>query len=528
MGAVYKAHHIALDIPVAVKILSPYLINQDTTFGDRFIREARAAAKLQHPNVVGVLNVGQEGDAHFLVMQFVDGQSLDERVAAEGRIAADESVGIMTQLCEALQVAHESGIVHRDIKPGNIMVDKSGTVKLLDLGLAKNIGEDVGLTASGVGMGTPTYMAPEQADDAKSADHRSDVYSLGCTWFHLITGAVPFDGDSGFTIMTKHQRERVPRAHAICPEVPKPVAAIIQKMMSKRPEDRYQTVAELRADLARLATGAPVAASSSAVRGSKRTWLVASGVATLLIVAGLVARQWLQPASQGEPQDHTAVHPTAKGVPSRRGSARVQGGAPTDGPAPEARPFRSFERDDRGHMDGSMDVGDWHIAESVAGRNRRFLSEDECTLADGVLTVGGRADQGSRTLIYEPRVLEGPFALTIEAKNLPECGIAHPFHEDEVCRITLADAPGTTPASSPWRRIEIHRQRGKLTCSVDGEAGHAIRGQPASFGHFWLALRADVACSIRKFVLEGGQRLPGGKRPRREFGGREPPQDDRR
>ncbi|MHA1571625.1 MAG: protein kinase domain-containing protein, partial [Alphaproteobacteria bacterium] len=201
MGAVYKAHHAALDIPVAVKILPPHFAMRDPAFVERFIREARSAAKLQHQNIVGVLNVGQEHGMHFIVMQFVDGCSLQEMLKENKKLPPGKAIDIITQICSALELARKNNIVHRDIKPDNIMLDNDGTAKLADLGLAKEMDDAIDVTQSGAAMGTPHYMSPEQASDAKTADHRSDIYSLGCTLYHMISGEVPYPGESLFTIL---------------------------------------------------------------------------------------------------------------------------------------------------------------------------------------------------------------------------------------------------------------------------------------------------------------------------------------
>ena len=269
MGAVYKAHHLALDIPVAVKILPPEFARAHPGAVERFSLEARAAAKLQHPNIVGVLNVGMDRGFHFIVMQFVDGDSLQRIVEREGPLPVPRALAIARQVVEALRVAGEHRIVHRDIKPDNVLIGSDGIARLADLGLAKNIDSNHELTASGTALGTPHYMAPEQAEDAKRADHRSDLYSVGCILYRMLCGRVPYDGSSLFAILKQHVEAPVPDARRANPAIPARLAAIIARLMAKAPADRFQTAGELHAALASAGEEtrlppAPVAAPAGA------------------------------------------------------------------------------------------------------------------------------------------------------------------------------------------------------------------------------------------------------------------------
>ena len=252
MGEVWLGHHPELDIPVAVKVLSALLTEQDPGFVTRFLKEARTAARINHPNVVRVYDAGSDGDKHFIVMEFVDGGTARDRLAAaKGPLPTAEALRLVEQVAAALEAAAEFQIVHRDIKPENIMLDSKGTAKLADLGLAKQLGANDGrsMTGTGMAMGTPNYMAPEQARDAKSCDARADIYSLGATLYHLVTGGLPFEAVSSFEMMLKHLREPLPPPKVKNPGLPDSVCAIITKMMAKEPAQRYQTAAALRADL---------------------------------------------------------------------------------------------------------------------------------------------------------------------------------------------------------------------------------------------------------------------------------------
>ncbi|MHC4883596.1 MAG: protein kinase domain-containing protein [Planctomycetota bacterium] len=300
MGAVYRAHHKALDIPVALKVLPSHFAKKDSTFVDRFIREARSAAKLKHQNIVGVLNVGQDKGVHYIIMDFVDGTSVEQLLRKEGVLPVDQACEMIDQVCDALELARKNNIVHRDIKPDNIMIDSDGTVKLADLGLAKSVDEDTSVTMSGVAMGTPHYMAPEQAEDARSADHRADLYSLGCTFYRMLCDTVPYEGTSVYAVLRQHEHEPVPDPRANRHDVNEGVAAIIMKMMAKDPNDRYQTAGEIRDDLSRVRQGLePLGAVAPAVvamntkrpsvrkkrrRKKKKLWMIGAAAAGMLVL----------------------------------------------------------------------------------------------------------------------------------------------------------------------------------------------------------------------------------------------------
>jgi serine/threonine protein kinase len=192
MGAVYKARQPALDRLVALKVLPPFAA-KDPGFAERFNREARALARLNHPNIVAVHDFGRAGELHYLVMEFVDGANL-RQIEQAGNLTPEQALAIVPQICEALQFAHNEGIVHRDIKPENLLVDKKGRVKITDFGIAKMLGapgSKVSLTGAGDVVGTPHYMAPEQIEKAQTVDHRADIYSLGVVFYEMLTGELP-------------------------------------------------------------------------------------------------------------------------------------------------------------------------------------------------------------------------------------------------------------------------------------------------------------------------------------------------
>jgi len=253
MGTVYRAKQVSLDRIVALKVLKPSLA-KDLEFIARFRREALAAAKLNHPNIVQAIDVGFEEGTLYFAMEYVEGRSLQQILDKEGALDEEEATRYVRQIAEALVCAHKAGLVHRDIKPDNILVTMDGTVKLADLGLAKG-GADSSLTDTGTILGTPYYMSPEQARGDKDLDTSSDLYSLGATWFHMATGRVPFDGKTAANILIKHLSELPPKAHRINPKVSEAVGRIIDRLMRKNRDRRIATPSILLEQLDALAEG---------------------------------------------------------------------------------------------------------------------------------------------------------------------------------------------------------------------------------------------------------------------------------
>jgi tRNA A-37 threonylcarbamoyl transferase component Bud32/tetratricopeptide (TPR) repeat protein len=251
MGGVFKAHHVGLDIPVAVKILYSHLAAEDSLFIRRFIREARSAAKLRHPNIVGVMNVGYENGLHYLIMPFVEGGSAAVLLARSGPLPIDRVLEIGIDIATALSVAEEHNLLHRDVKPANILFGSRGEAMLADLGLAKTSRDstDLAITQSGIACGTPLYFSPEQAKGVRKLDIRSDIYSLGITLYHLINGTPPFIGDSPFVVFQKHVNEPLPAFKQMDTPVPDSVFEFIKKMTAKNPDERFANSQELLSGL---------------------------------------------------------------------------------------------------------------------------------------------------------------------------------------------------------------------------------------------------------------------------------------
>ena len=253
MGMVLKARHKRMDRIVALKILSP-TVTQNPESARRFQREVKAAARLEHPNVVTAYDADEVNATHFLVMQYVDGTDLSVLIKEQGPLSVEKAVGCVLQAACGLQYAHSQGVVHRDIKPANLLLDSSGTVKILDMGLARldSAGaEQDQLTGTGQIMGTIDYMAPEQALDTKHADARADIYALGVTLWYLLTGRSLYAGGTVVMKLLAHQNHPIPSLRQACPHASPELEAAFEKMVAKTPESRFQSMTEVIADLAR-------------------------------------------------------------------------------------------------------------------------------------------------------------------------------------------------------------------------------------------------------------------------------------
>ncbi|MBI5397353.1 MAG: SUMF1/EgtB/PvdO family nonheme iron enzyme [Verrucomicrobia bacterium] len=250
MGAVYKARQPLLNRIVALKVMAPNLA-ADADFVARFKREATLAASFNHPNIVLVYGAGTQGNTHYMAMEFVEGETLRQRIAKHGRIEPREAVAITVYIAQALQYAwNKSRLIHRDIKPDNIFVSKTGEIKVGDLGLAKTVGgPSTSLTQTGMMMGSPHYISPEQASAKKDIDFRADIYSLGCTLYHMLTGRPPYEGDDSLAVIGKHVHEPPPAIFMVWQQCPMPLALLVGKMLAKRPHERPQSYEELIAQL---------------------------------------------------------------------------------------------------------------------------------------------------------------------------------------------------------------------------------------------------------------------------------------
>jgi beta-lactam-binding protein with PASTA domain/predicted Ser/Thr protein kinase len=263
MAEVHLGRDVRLGREVAVKVLRADLA-RDPSFQTRFRREAQAAASLNHPAIVAVYDTGedavQNGGLPYIVMEYVEGRTVRDILKAEGRLMPRRAMEIVADVCAALDFSHRNGIVHRDVKPGNVMITPTGAVKVMDFGIAR-AAADAGatVTATAQVIGTAQYLSPEQAR-GENVDARSDVYSTGCMLYELLTGHPPFTGDSPVAVAYQHVREIAPPPSSSNPDVPPDLDAIVMKSMAKNPANRYQTANEMRSDLIRAINGRPVAA----------------------------------------------------------------------------------------------------------------------------------------------------------------------------------------------------------------------------------------------------------------------------
>ncbi|MEZ6186172.1 MAG: serine/threonine-protein kinase [Planctomycetota bacterium] len=263
MGVVYKARQESLDRIVAIKVL-PARAAKETTFIKRFLAEARTVARLNHENIIGGIDVGEADGTYYFVMEHVEGESVADLIRRKGYLEERMALQITAQMARALQHAHKHGLVHRDVKPQNILLTRNNLAKLCDMGLAKVQSEQG--EASGIPVGTPHYLSPEQARGEADVDIRSDVYSLGATLYHMLTGVTPFEGESPMVLMTKHLTEEPlsPRKHN--GQISRGASELVQRMMAKEKEDRHQTPGELLDDIERVLEGKRLSGGSARVR----------------------------------------------------------------------------------------------------------------------------------------------------------------------------------------------------------------------------------------------------------------------
>ena len=305
LSVVYLADHPAKTGDFAIKLLTRESA-RDPENGKRFMREAALCRQIQHPNVVAVHESGVENGIHFMAMDFVEGTTMEAAIDAQQRLPWRQVADLILQIGQALAHMERSGIIHRDIKPANILLTTSGIAKLVDLGFAKRLGDDAAdrvktstdheLTMQGVSMGSPAYMPPEQVLDAKQADATADVYSLGATFYHAVTGQTPFSGKSPYEVMEKVLKDPVPLAQDQRPEVPIAISKLIAWTMDKSPAQRPRNATEFVKEL-EIAIFAPQDGKRiAALRNRRRPWgvIILIGGAALLVVVGMaVLMFWL-------------------------------------------------------------------------------------------------------------------------------------------------------------------------------------------------------------------------------------------
>lgn len=252
MGEVYLANQVSLDRLVALKILSKEMAKK-AGFVERFVREARAMARIDHPNAVKIYAAESDKGLHYVAIEYIDGKSMQDWIDKLGKLEIGDAIHVIQCCADALRSAHDLNLIHRDIKPDNILVTKKGVVKVSDFGLAKALDDaDMSMTQSGTGLGTPLYMPPEQARDAKNVDHRTDIYALGCTFYYFLTGQLPFTGDTVLKLIISKEKGQYESVRKHNSAIPERLELMVDKMIQKDPKHRYATCDEMMADLDKL------------------------------------------------------------------------------------------------------------------------------------------------------------------------------------------------------------------------------------------------------------------------------------
>ena len=512
MGVVYKARQLSMDRFVALKVL-PRRLARDRSFIERFLREARSAARLNHPNIVQGIDVGEAEGLYYFAMELVVGESLKDRLKRAGRLSQVEALGIAKQVALGLEHANAHHITHRDIKPDNILLTRSGVrqahpalspskggvAKLADLGLAKRK-SDVAVTQHGGPIGTPLYMSPEQARGKDDVDIRSDIYSLGATLYHAVVGSPPFTGPNSTAIITKHLFEKPPSPRAAVPELTEGFSSVLLKMLAKEPRQRYQSPTDLLEDINRLLNGRPPIragvrpmgrGTSTALRRARRRRKrspMAPVVATTVIVA-LALMAWLlyssfagateEPvvaAPKPQPRDAYVSRPAPKPPPKRpaprpRGAeelARVRqwAKAHADEPLEALRRFREL----------AARYPNTAVARTALAEARAIQRRHEATT---------QAKSAVSDVCHRAKQLAAAHKFAEAVELLDEFGAEHREHIDEV-----SEERGFILSQALATERELRGKAGKLSAGGDHGGAIALFEKIIAFGVPKLSARA--------------------------------------
>lgn len=338
MSSVYLAEHVLMQRRVAIKVLPRNRVD-DSSYLARFYLEARAAARLDHPNIVRAFDVDSEGNTHYLVMEYIDGRDVQQVVKEDGLLDFETAVNYLIQAANGLEHAHNSGLIHRDIKPANILIDRKGTAKILDMGLARfSAGEEASLTIAHEEnvLGTADYLSPEQARDSHEVDHRTDLYSLGCTLYFMLTGHAPFPEGSLAQRIAKHQTEMPADIREDRPDCPQSLVNICRKLIQKKPERRYSSAHEVREVLEHWL----VARGHAVDRGGS-----SSGMSGRLAAAAAAGRKMAAAGQAKPPRARPSRQTRGPGSPGRQEPPRAPDDTIADaGPTTEIDVERGEER----------------------------------------------------------------------------------------------------------------------------------------------------------------------------------------
>jgi serine/threonine-protein kinase len=345
MGEVFLARQLAMDRTVALKVLPPAMTKNKELL-KRFLQEVRTSGKLEHPNIVTAFDAGEDSGYHYLAMSFVDGEDLDQQLDRDGRLREADVLAIGAKVAVALDYAwNRHRLLHRDIKPSNIMVDRDGAIRLMDMGIAKSLSEDSNLTMAGLFVGTPFYMSPEQAKSAEDIDFRSDIYSLGATMYHLLTGTRPFDGPSAVAVLSKHLSEPVVPLLSRNAELSVGTNQLVLRMMEKDRDHRHDSWQALIEDIAQRASQLDdrrlqvVGTPSSGASIAEAPTIIDQGSPSVAEMETIVAREDGAPGTAAQPAapaDPDATIGLADGTVAPQGAGTVPAGASPAATAPAA------------------------------------------------------------------------------------------------------------------------------------------------------------------------------------------------
>jgi hypothetical protein len=466
MGTVYRALQINLDRIVALKVLHRQLTDRPG-FADRFHGEVKALARLNHPNVVAAYDADRAGDLHFLVMEFVEGESLEAVIARRGPLPVGEACALVQQAARGLQHAHAQGLIHRDIKPANVLLTSAGTIKVADFGLAR-LSEAEQQPSSGSAplvLGTPEYMPPEQALEPSRTDIRSDLYALGCTFYFLLSGRPPFLGISRLQTLLNHQDTRPPTI----PGLPAPVAAILNRLLAKQPGERFSTPAEVVDALAGVSAPPKDTAPAPSARRRHWLWALGGGLLTAAVAGGVLAfgprkaheevhaPPPTDPAGSVEPVPHVSALPLA---PAPRLVDRLALASPEQSAA--SRKLALQQASDWVRMNNK-----WHPNHDFAERNAARLETAE--KGDGVvLMFGGGLLKSEKPVLLSART-GGFFVFELTPEQADGAGLTErgswyiPFKRSTDARRA---APGVRLSDFRIADSSAHKPEARLEVTV--------------------------------------------------------------
>jgi serine/threonine-protein kinase len=442
MGAVFRARHRRMKRVVALKILGRQA-DREGTFARRFQREVETIARLGHPNIVMAFDAGEAEVGLYLVMEFVEGRDLGTEVASRGPLPAADAVDRILQAARGLAYAHGQGFIHRDVKPANLLRDSSGLVKVADLGLARLEAQDSdeaggSLTQAGGILGTAEFMAPEQAIDSTSVDHRADIYALGCTLFFLLTGKAPYQANSVMALLLAHRDKPIPSLCEVRPGLPAALGEVFRKMVAKKPEERYQTMAEVVRALEELRPAASAPEAGPAAPGPLPT-----NALPFQPTVALDSAEQLRSSdfSVGTPESSIVAAPTCADVP-RIADMTVVLAEPSRAQASIVRKYLRELGIERIHATGSgrealvlakepgvhVLLSAMHLADMTGLQLAQALHAEPDCQGVGFVLASSESDGGAGQPLESPRsvLLPKPFDLRQLAESLAKATVRTP------------------------------------------------------------------------------------------------------